>query len=166
MIQEGLIKAVRYVGLGKGKACEVIVEVDGRPTNWLPLKAKVSSFYKEHYPPRVDDQCIVFLPDGVNEDGFVDVNLAYEKVSLPSSVDENTIVKWTNDGTTYIHDTKASKITLNTPCDVLLVSQNITLDGEVLITGNLKVAKEISDVVGNLTTHEHKVVEHVKAIKR
>lgn len=166
MIQEGLIRAVRYVSLGEGKACEVKVEVEGRSTNWLPVKSKISSFYKEHYPPREGDQCIVFLPDGVAEDGFVDTNLAYEKVSLPNTVDANTIVKWAEDGTTYLHNTKTKKITLDTPCDVLLISPKITLDGEVTITGNLTVAKEISDVKGNLTTHSHKVEEHIKAIPR
>jgi phage baseplate assembly protein gpV len=166
MIQEGLITGIRYVTLGSGKACEVIAEVDDRPTSWLPLKSKISSFYKEHYPPCIGDQCIVFLPNGINEDGFVDTNLAYEKVSLPDSINEHTIVKWTSDGTTYTHDTKASKITLKTPCNVLLTSPKITLDCDVVITGSLLVAKEISDVKGNLTSHEHKVVKHTKAIPR
>ena len=35
-IQTGIITAVRYKALGRGKVCEVKVEVDGRVTAWLP----------------------------------------------------------------------------------------------------------------------------------
>ena len=174
LIQEGVITDVRYVELGSGKACEVKAATDGRTTNWLPVKSKVSSFYKEHIPPRVDDQVIIFNPNGKDEDGFVDTNIAYEQIPLPSDINENTIVRWAKDGTQYTHDVEKREIVLKTPCnvhveslqDITLKATKIILDSEVVITKNLEVLKKIKDEKGTVTDHEHDVEDHLKAVKR
>ena len=154
-IQIGVISDVQYIALGNGKTCEVKADVDGRTTNWLPLKQKISSFYKEHIPPRVGDQCMVFNQSGKSEDGFVDGNIAYEKVALPHDIDENKIVRWAIDGTTYIHDTKAEEITLKTPCSITVEAEKDVMIKAPLVTidSNLKVTGTITDVRGDLTNH-------------
>jgi len=142
-IQIGVISAVQYIPLGESVTCEVKADVDGRTTNWLPLKQKISSFYKEHIPPRVGDQCMVFNQSGKGEDGFVDGNIAYEKIALPDEADEDKIIRWAIDGTTYIHDTKAKEITLKTPCvitveaeqDVTIKAPSINIVGVLTVNG-------------------------------
>jgi len=182
MIQYGQITEFRYTTDTAGKKLEVKVSVDDRVTNWLPVKTQASSFLVVHTPVRINDQVIVFNPFGNNEDGFVDRNLTYKSIPLPDEADEDKYIEKFNDGTTYIHDTKTKKITLNTPCSVTIVASKdvsvttpknmtlkaskITLDGEVETTKNLKVALEIDDKLGTVTNHKHSVKDHAEAVPR
>ena len=189
MIQYGTITQYRYTTLGSGKKLEVKVSVDGRVTNWLPVKTQASSFLIVHTPVRINDQVMVLNPYGDNEDGFVIRGLTQKDISLPSEADEDTYISKFNDGTTYIHNTKTKEITLNTPCSITIVASKdisvttpknmtfkaskidliapaITLDGEVETTKSLKVANEIDDKLGTVTNHQHPVKDHALAVHR
>jgi len=173
--QEGLITDIRYIPLGEGKRCEVKVDVDGRSTPWLEVRTRVTKFYKEFTPPSINDQSIVHNPNGAdNENAYVEIGTAYESVPLPNDINENKIVRWVKDGTTYIHDAIKKKVTFDTPCEINIKSSSkinckapkIILDGEVEITKNLKVSKKIHDEKGNLTDHQHAVQNHSVAVPR
>lgn len=174
-IQEGLITDVRYVPLGDGKRCEVKVEVDGRSTPWLEVRTRVTRFYKEFTPPSVNDQALVHNPNGTdNENAYVEIGVAYESVPLPYGINKNKVIRWVKDGTIYMHDIEAKKVTFDTSCEIDIKSSEkinfkapkITLDGEVGITKNLKVSKKIHDEKGNLTDHQHIVRNHSVAVPR
>jgi len=129
MIQYGLIEKFKYEELGSGKKLLVKVSVDGRVTNWLPVKTKASSFLVEHTPVRIGDQVIVFNPFGNNEDGFVDRNINYKDIPLPAEVDENKFYKEFEDGTVYIHDTKDKRIFIDTSCDIVIqTAKNVNIE--------------------------------------
>jgi len=127
-MQIGQITEYRYLPLGNGKKLEVKVSVDGRVTNWLPVKTLASSFLIEHIPVRIKDQVIVHNPFGNNEDGFVDRNLTYKEIPLPNDIDENKFYKLFEDGTIFILDTKTKEISLNTPCSITITtSKDVSL---------------------------------------
>lgn len=150
MIQYGKIVNFRYKKLGDGKKLELKVQVDERLTNWLPIKTKASSFLVEHLPVRVGDQVLVFNPFGDNEDGFVDRNITYKDIPLPANIDENKHYISIEDGTTYIHDTKNKKISLNTPCEVNLK----TLSDLHIEAKNITIKATNTNFVGGSVTHD------------
>jgi phage baseplate assembly protein gpV len=143
MIQYGQIKDFRYRDLGDGKVLEAKVLVDGRLTNWLPVKTQSSSFLKEHIPVSSGDQVIVFNPFGNNEDGFIDRNISYEKLVLPKDIDENIYYQEFRDGTKYTHDILKKTITLDTSLninittskDVKLKATNVVVDSQSIDLG-------------------------------
>lgn len=147
MIQYGKITEFRYLTLGTGKKLEVKVNVDNRVTNWLPVKTKASSFLVEHTPVRINDQVLVFNPFGDNEDGFVDRNITYKDIPLPAGVDQNKFYKEFEDGTIFIHDTKAKKIDLTTQCKMKIHStDDIELHSEKTLTlraSNIAMRKSV-----------------------
>jgi phage baseplate assembly protein V len=149
-IQYGTIEEFKYEALGSGKKLLVKVLTDDRLTNWLPVKTKVSFFLKEHTPVRKGDQVLVFNPFGNNEDGFVDCNLSYEDIPLPSDIDEDTLYQWFNDGTVFKHNTKNKTITLNTPCDI-----NTTTTGNMNIKAtNITIKAKNTNFIGGTITHD------------
>ena len=166
-ILEGLISDIRYVDLGIGRHCEVKVDVDGRETAWLGVKNIVTKHFKQFTPPAIDDQAFVHNPNGSdNETAYVEIGVAYEFVSLPKDINENTVAFFTSDGTKYIHNLKAKEVSLATPCDIKITAPKVTLDAMVEVTKDLKVLGTIDDKKGTVTNHEHVVVNHSKAKKR
>jgi phage baseplate assembly protein V len=129
MIQYGNIFDFRYITLGSGKKLEVKVSVDDRVTNWLPVKTQASSFLVVHTPVRIGDQVMVLNPYGNNEDGFVIRGLTQKDIPLPNEADEDTFIAKFEDGTTHIHNTKTKEISLNTPCNITIITaENINLE--------------------------------------
>jgi phage baseplate assembly protein V len=145
-IQYGTIEDYKYETLGNGKKLLVKVLTDDRLTNWLPVKTRVSHFLKEHVPISKGDQVLVFNPFGYNEDGFVDCNLSYEDIPLPSDIDKDTFYQLFNDGTVLKHNTKTKTISLDTPCEISqITSNNINIQASIINieckTNNLKAKK-------------------------
>jgi len=137
-IQIGTIQDFKYEKLGAGKKLlvKVLIPLLQRPTNWLPVKTQASSSLVEHKPVRKGDQVVVFNPNGENQDGFVDRNLTYVDIPLPTDVDENKFYKLFEDGTIYIHDTKVKTIFLDTPCSLTL---NIKKDLKITVGGQIDI---------------------------
>lgn len=161
-MQTGVVDQVRYRSVGGGKVCEAKIVVDGRTTNWLPVKGLISKYAVEWTPPRSGDQVEVHNPHGDGEDGFVGMNIAYASVTLPEETNENTHIRKTHDGTTYLHNTASKEISLTTPCSYVIDAPNIKLDK----AGNLWIKGEITDKLGNLTKHKHAVKNHSVAVPR
>ena len=126
--QYGKITEFKYLPLGTGKQLVAKVNVDERTTNFLPVQCNASSFLVEHLPIAINDLVMVINPNGSNEDGYITRNIPYKDIPLPANVDEDTHIKVFKDGTNYLHNIKTKEISLNTPCNITIITdKNVNL---------------------------------------
>lgn len=139
-IQVGVVSNVRYINIGRGKRCEVKVDVDGRTTNWLPKITAVGGAFKMHIPPTVGDQVILHNEHGKNEDGYVSDNVAYTKQPLPKSIGENKIVTWMKDGTHLTYDLKSKKVEWKSPSKLTIITPSATIKAKKVFVNALDIS--------------------------
>lgn len=152
--QYGKITEFKYLPLGAGQKLVAKVNVDDRTTNFLPVQCNASSFLVEHLPIAINDLVMVINPNGNNEDGHIIRNIPYEDIPLPANADKNTHIKVFKDGTNYVHNVQTKKITLNTPCDITIITEkdvnlkalNINAECKTATVKATKVNVDCSDV--------------------
>jgi len=132
------------------------VKIGSRVTDFLPVVSIANSFVKVWIPPRVGEQVVVISPFGDASCGFIIPAIFNKECREPNGANtDNVIVEAgvnrfdLDNGGVKI---KAPKVVLDTP----LVS----------MSGDLKVAGDISDSRGDLTGHTHDTTDGATAKAR
>lgn len=153
LIQYGTITAVDP----DGKAL-VRVQIFERVTDWIPYVMKASKHIKIWIPPQIGEQVEVKFPFGETDSGHAEGSIYNKDCKEPDGANGfTTIIEWSNGARVEV-DTQANTMKLKNPGDITLKSTSkITLDAPIveLPTGDLIVAKTITDEKGNVTTHTH-----------
>lgn len=132
------------------------VKIGSRVTDFLPVVSMANSFVKVWIPPRVGEQVVVISPFGDASGGFIIPAIFNKGCREPSGANKNNVIVEAgvnrfdlDNGGVKI---KAPKVVLDTP----LVS----------MSGDLKVAGDISDSRGDLTGHTHDTTDGATAKAR
>lgn len=134
----------------------VRVQVFDRVSDWVPYIMKNNSNVKVWIPPQVGEQVSVIMVHG--EDGYAIGSIYNTGCKEPDGANGfTTIIEWSN-GARVVVDTQANTMDIENPGDITLKSTSkIILDAPVieLPTGDLIVAKTITDEKGSVTSHNH-----------
>ena len=147
---KGVVSQVRYRTLGSGKICEVKIDTDGRVSGWLPMKSDSSKNYSGSIDVSLGDQVVAhYFDEGLN-DGYIATHLPSESNPLPASAGQGVISK--NIGGISI-EISGSNATITGIGKLTIEAGNFKLDenGNIEITGGLKVATTVEDKKGDLT---------------
>ncbi len=145
-----------------GEICEarrdgfVRVDILGLETDFLPCFSKATGYKRAFSPVQLGEQVMILSPRGDTNDGYVLRDIPFEN----EFDSENEFIEF-EDGT-KIEIKMNDFIKVETSNNFILKAKNIEIDEN----GNVKIKGEITDNKGNLTTHEHDIKEHSKAIER
>lgn len=155
---ENLTQYGTIVGVDPGGRAIVRVKVDDRVTDWIPYKMKASSYIKIWIPPQIDEQVEVVSPFGEGDSGHAEGSIYNKSCKEPEGANAHTtIIEWHNGARVEV-DTDANTMKMENPGDITLKSPSkITIDAPIvdLPTGDLIVAKTITDEKGSVTSHFH-----------
>jgi len=168
----------------KGKAL-ARVKLLKRTTAFYPILSFSNTFKRHFIPARVGEQVLVIHPFGEASVGFIIRGIFNKGRKEHSLSNDHTEVMDFEDGTVITYDTKAKELKINASnkitiickaatvtADTVDITATTTNNGDVTINGNLTVSGDVSsggtitDTLGDLTNHQHDVVDHSKAVPR
>ena len=133
------------------------VKVGDRVTDFLPVLSIANSFVKVWIPPRVGEQVAVISPFGDASSGFIIPAIFNKGCREPSGANSGNVI--VEAGANRV-ELDSSSIKVKAPAKVLLDTPLVEM------SGNLKVAGDISDSRGDLTGHTHNTTDGAKAKAR
>lgn len=155
---DNLIQLGTIVGVDPANRALVRVQIDDRVTDWIPYAMKASKYIKIWIPPQIGEQVEVHSPYGEGDDGVAHGSIYNKECKEPDGANAHTtIVEWSN-GARIEVNIQANTMKLDNPGDITLKSASkIILDAPMveLPTGDLIVAKTITDEKGSVTSHHH-----------
>lgn len=169
IVQVGTISQTKSVD-GKALARVVLDDSgeDKRVSKFLPVASIANTFMKIWIPIKVGEQVLVISPFGNANSGFIIRSIFNRSCKEPTGANEHTTVIEFDDGTIIKYDSKASELkidaakSINIFCQTATItaatvdiSADVSIDGDLSITGDISCDSEISDVLGNLTNHQH-----------
>ena len=149
-----------------GKALATVRVGESEESAFFPVLAFSSSFRKHWIPIRKNEQVLMLHPFGNANKGYMIRGIFNKSAKEPVGASNTAEVIEFEDGARFVYDTSTSTLTVTGVKQLTVRAENIVLDGEVVITGNLNVNKKITDKLGNLTDHFHTVENHSKAVPR
>lgn len=172
IVQLGTISETKSA---KGKAlARVVLDDDGedrRVSAFLPVFSIANSFMRVWMPLRVGEQVTVISPFGNANVGFIIRSIFNRGCKEPSGANDHTAAMEFEDGTIISYDSVAHELKIiakrvKIVADTVDISADVSIDGELSVSGNIASESEISDVLGDLTNHQHAVVAHSVAVPR
>jgi len=153
VINYGTIDATKA---GEGKAL-ARVKIGDRVTDFLPVKMIANSFTKVWIPPRVGEQVVVISPLGDPSGGFIVPSIYNIDCREPDGANSNNV----------IIEAGANRVELDSSSIKVKAPAKVFLDTPLVeMSGDLKVAGDISDSRGDLTGHTHNTTDGAKAKAR
>lgn len=132
------------------------VKISDRVTDWLPVQALVNEFIQVFIPVIKGEQVYVFSEFGNADSGIIIRSFAFEKQKAPKGNLDQMIVHF-KDGTEFIYDSKAKKMSLLCAGELFIEAESVTIDAPLGVRSTLQVDDdittngEISDSRGDLT---------------
>ena len=133
------------------------VKVGDRVTDFLPVLSIANSFVRVWIPPRVGEQVVVISPFGDASSGFVIPAIFNKGCKEPNGA---------NSGNAIV-EVGANRVELDSSSIKVKATAKVLLDTPLVeMSGDLKVAGDISDSRGDLTGHMHDTTDGAKANPR
>ena len=146
MIRRGIVVAVDE------KTAKVRVEfpdLDNMVSDWLPVVVQKSQDDKFYWLPDIGEMVVVaFDEDGDFTTGYVLGAIYNSKDTVPVANRDKYVIRF-QDGTTIEYDRKARKLTAVVNGDVEITANITTINGNLVVNGNITASQEIYDLGGS-----------------
>jgi phage baseplate assembly protein V len=154
MLRFGFISSIQPES---GRA-RVSFPADGIVSGWLPLIVSKALKDKHYYMPDINEPVACLMDENL-EDGVI-LGATYNGNATPGTANGKDITSIEfEDGTLISYDRSTSKLTIDCAGKVEIITEEATIDGDLVVTGKVEATGEVSTGVGvarvALGTHIH-----------